>query len=81
MKYLEYWQKLETRGAVRTARLCVITQGVVEFLSDVSGQPVGPSGFLNPDDGTDGLSLNVSTSTRCVITQRSAFLSCFTVEA
>ena len=27
-----------------------------EFHSDVSGQPVGPFGFLNPDDGTDRFS-------------------------
>jgi len=27
---------------MRTAFFCVITQQVVEFLTDVSGQPIGP---------------------------------------
>jgi len=27
---------------MRTALFCVITQQVVEFLTDVSGQPIGP---------------------------------------
>ena len=51
------------------------------FFIDVWGQPIGPSGVLNPEDGADRLSQNVGTTTCCVITQWSAVLSYFAVEA
>ena len=69
----------EIKGHTHTP-FCVITQRVV-VISDVSGQPISPSGVLNPEDGGDRLSRNVSTTTHCVIIQWSAVLSYFAVEA
>jgi len=44
---------------VRKALFWVITQRVVVNFADLSGQPIGPFGFLTPEGGTDRLSRNV----------------------
>jgi hypothetical protein len=63
-----------------------------QFVTDVSGQPIGPIfrgqksfsfGFLNPEDGTDSLNRTSlrNTTTLSVTTQKRVILSYFAVEA
>jgi len=41
---------------LRTGLFWLITQRVMVIFSDVSGQHIGPFGFLTPADGADSLS-------------------------